>query len=304
MPNSQLRLRIFDGSRQLFAAPKDFLVKIVDGNQQQQIWQDYTQNDLTFTLPFFDNQGDDYSVLVASDGYKQAGFTPVKLSNTYTKTLDVMLVANDPGFSFVDARWDAAKARYPFLTGDVADAAAEARYETLLDSEEEVLACFLNLGEAMSQISLSQGTPLTYIKQMRWDGDFKPAQDRFFSWCDRELVDQVRIGAQAGQFAEEPAPGLLHPGATHSWKQVQFGEANVQLTFHENDTQTIGGVDCVTLEVDMDYYRDPAAHILLEVIPNGLTHSLTNPVEVYVLRWMAGRQAGVPEFNPMYTITG
>jgi len=29
-----------------------------------------------------------------------------------------------------------------------------------------------------------------------------------------------------------------------------------------------------------------------------------DPTEVYVMRWMAGRQAGVPEFAPMYTITG
>lgn len=304
MPTSQLQLRIFDGSRQLFAAPKSFLVRIVDGNQKQQVWRDYTSNSLTFPLPFFDNLGDNYSVVVSADGYKQAGFYPVKLSNTYTKTLDVMLIADAPGFSFVDARWDAAKAKYPFLGGDVDNVAAEARYEMLLDSEEDSLACFLNLTEAMSQIALSQGTPLSYIKQLRWDGDFKPVQDRFFSWCDRGLIDQVRIGAVEHQFSEEPAPGLLHPGATHSWKQVQFGEANVQLTFHENDAQKIGGVDCVMLEVDIDYYRDPAAHIILEVLPNGLTHSLTDPVEVYVLRWMAGRMAGVPEFNPMYTITG
>lgn len=65
---------------------------------------------------------------------------------------------------------------------------------------------------------------------------------------------------------------------------VQFGEANVQLTFHENEKKVIGGVNCVMLEPDMDYYRDLAAHVILEVIPNGLTHSLTDPAEVYVLR--------------------
>lgn len=49
----------------------------------------------------------------------------------------------------------------------------------------------------------------------------------------------------------------------------------------------------------MDYYRDLAAHIILEVIPNGLTHTLTNPTEVCVLRWIAGRTAGVPDFAPI-----
>jgi len=301
---SQLRLRIYDGTRQPFSTPRNFLVRIVDGNQTQQVWRQYSANDLTFNLPFFNNFGDNYSVVVSTDGYKQAGFFPVKLSNTYTKTLDIMLVSNTPGFSFVNARWDSVKTKYPFLARDVDNPTGEARYETLLDTTEPSLACLLNLNEAMSQIPLSQGTPLSYIKQLRWDGDFKPVQDRFFSWCDRHLIDQVRIGAAAKQFSEEPAPGLLHPGATHSWKQIQFGEANVQLTFHEDDSLTIGGVDCVTLEVDIDYYRDASAHAILEVALNRLTHVLTDPVEVYVLRWMAGRMAGVPEYDPLYTLTG
>jgi hypothetical protein len=41
---------------------------------------------------------------------------------------------------------------------------------------------------------------------------------------------------------------------------------------------------------------------VLEVIPNALSGGLTSPQEVYVLRWSAGRHAGVPEFNPPYTI--
>ena len=118
-----------------------------------------------------------------------------------------------------------------------------------------------------------------------------------------ELINQVKIGAAAGQFAVENAPGIFHPGATSSWKQVQFGEANVQLTFHENDKKVIGKTNCVMVEPDMDYFRDPAAHTILEVIPNALTHTLTEPVEVYVLRWIAGRTAGIPEFAPLYTVT-
>ena len=85
-------------------------------------------------------------------------------------------------------------------------------------------------------------------------------------------------------------------------EQIEFGEANVQLTFHENDTATINGVNCIMVEPDIDYYKDPLAHTLLEVFPNELTHTLTNPVEVYVLRWQAGVQAGIPEFKPMYVI--
>jgi hypothetical protein len=299
---SQLQLRIFDGTRQLFSAPAQFLVTITDGNRTQQIRDYYPDNDITFDLPFFDNFGDNYTVLVWTKGYKQAGFTPVILSDQYLKTLDIMLIADDPGFSFVNARWDAANARYPFLGSDVDNATGAARYENFLDREEKSLACFLNLGEAMSQIQLSQGTPLDY-KQLRWDAPYAPAQDRFFAWCDSRLIDQVKNAAAAGEFSVENNPGLFHPGATSSWKQIQFGEANVQLTFHENDKMVIGGIDCVMVEPDIDYYQDLGAHILLEVLANALTHSLTDPTEVYVLRWIAGQTAGIPEFAPIYTIT-
>jgi hypothetical protein len=300
---SRLQLRIFDGTRQLFAAPAKFLVTITDGHQTQHVRDYYDSNQVAFDLPFYDNYGDMYSVVVWADGYRQAGFVPVLLSNDYTKTLDIMLIANDPGFSFVNARWEAANAKYPFLGHGVDNATGAARYDQLLDQHEKAVACLLNLGEAMSQIQLAQGTPLDYLKQLRWDAPYAPAQDRFFAWCDIKLIDEVKEAAAAGLFAEELNPGLFHPGATSSWKQIEFGEANVQLTFHEHDTQVIDGTPCVLVEPDIDYYKDLGAHVLLEVVPNALTHSLTEPAEVYVLRWIAGREAGIPEFAPLYTLT-
>src|ERR1700679_2017867 len=107
---SALRLRIFDGTRQLFSAPAQFLITITDGNQTQHVRQYYPENDITFNLPFFDNLGDDYTVLVWAQGYKQAGFTPVELSDSYLKTLDITLISDTPGFNFANARWPAAKA--------------------------------------------------------------------------------------------------------------------------------------------------------------------------------------------------
>ena len=77
----------------------------------------------------------------------------------------------------------------------------------------------------------------------------------------------------------------------------------MQLTFHENDHFKVDDFDCIMVEPDIDYYKDLGAHGLLEVIPNAITNSLTEPTEVYVLRWIAGRRAGIPEFAPLYTIT-
>jgi hypothetical protein len=153
----------------------------------------------------------------------------------------------------------------------------------------------------MEQIHLSVGTPLDYVQELIWDGTM--AQDRFFGYSDAKLIDQVRIATQQGLFSPEPGTALFHPGATSSWKQIQFGEANVQLTFHENDRKNINGLDCVLTEPDIDYYKDPAAHAILEVIANGISGSLTDPHQVYVLRWIAGRRAGIPDFDPLYTIS-
>lgn len=68
------------------------------------------------------------------------------------------------------------------------------------------------------------------------------------------------------------------------------------------DTKTIGGIECVKVEPDINYFQDLLAHALLEVIPNTFTRSITDPKQVYVLRWIAGRHAGVPEFNPPYRL--
>jgi hypothetical protein len=50
------------------------------------------------------------------------------------------------------------------------------------------------------------------------------------------------------------------------------------------------------VEPDIDYYKDLLAHALLEVAANQLTHTLTDPRQVYVLRWIAGRRANIPNF--------
>ena len=166
---SKLRLRIFDGTRQPFSTPANFLITITDGNQKELVRAYYPENDITFDLPFYNNFGDSYSVVVFEDGFQQAGFAPVKLSSQYLKILDIMLVAKDPGFNFASATWNDAKSLYPYLGSDVDNATGEARYSDLLDKSEKSLASLLNLGEAMSQIHLAQGTPLDYIKQLRWD---------------------------------------------------------------------------------------------------------------------------------------
>jgi hypothetical protein len=125
------------------------------------------------------------------------------------------------------------------------------------------------------------------------------AQDRFYAWADPAIIKQLDAAKAQGKFAD--APFGLHPGATRSYKQVEFGEANLQLTFHEGDTQVVNGLECIKIEPDIDYFRDVAAHLLLEVVVNAFG-SLTDPRVVYALRWIASQRAGIPEFDPLYTV--
>jgi hypothetical protein len=298
---STLTINVFDGTRKPFVSGTNILYRITDGNQNPIILKEIPAASLTAKgLPFYDNAGDNYAVVVSADGYRQAGFFPVKLSPQNPVTLDLMLVPKDPQFNFANAPWDAIKTQLPFIADGVSDGDGMARYENEMEDKPKTLASLFNLTTAMKQIFLSQGTPLDYFRQIIWDDTF--AQDRFFAWCDPALIDQVKLAEAQGQFAREPAPWLFHPGSTSSWKQIQFGEANVQLTFHEKDTKNIGDQQYVKVEPDIDYYKDIGAHALLEVLPHDATHGLSDPVMVYVLRWIAGRRAGIPEFSPPYAI--
>ncbi len=294
---------VFSGARQPFPAGTDVLLTVRDGNQQQ-VFRGYVKTpSFTLTgLPFHNNFGDSYTVVAWAKGHAQAGFTPVKVTPAMPALLDLMLVREDAGFNFSDARWGTIRRNPRYTTlltaGAASLEAARDRYMDVFENRSAVLACFFNLVTAMADINLPNGTPLDYIREIIWDETMK--QDRFFAWADRNIVDQVIRAATTGLFVPEPGTAIFHPGATRSYKQVQFGEANVQLTFHEGDTRTVDGIECIKIEPDIDYYRDLAAHALLEVAANSLTGSLTDPRQVYVLRWMAGRQAGISEFAPPY----
>jgi hypothetical protein len=300
-------VNIFDGTRQPIRAGAKVTVRIRDGNQKPIVSDDYTVPSIKFDdLPIYNNFGDNYAVLVSATGYQDVGFYPVKMLAGVVQTIDLMLVPSAGSFNFRDALWPTLNQTHPnfaalLAQGAADDNAAQDRYGQLMENQPGSLASFLNLVTAMSTINLPVGTALDYIKGVIWDNTF--AQDRFFGWADPKIIDQIITATAQDKFAPEVDPSIFHGTATRSWKQIQFGEANVQLTFHENDPmQQIDGINCVKIEPDIDYYKDLGAHFLLEVAVNALTHSLTDPKQVYVLRWMAGRHAGVPEFNPPYVI--
>lgn len=301
-----IRVQVFDGTRQLMPAEIRLLIRIRDGNQKEIISDFYKNSSLLFKdLPFYNNLGDNYAVVASADGYDQAGFYPIRVTPNIVQPVDLMLLPKSRRYDFAPAQWDALSGSNPGLTeiltsGAASLAAAKQRYELLMESKPASLAALLNLTTAMRDIHLPQGSPFDYLKQVMWDESL--AQDRFFAWAREDLVEQVRLACSQGLFKPEFGSGLFHPGATSSYKQVLFGEANLQLTFHEEEKTSVQGVRCIKVEPDIDYYRDEGAHTLLEVIPNLISGGKTDPATVYVLRWIAGRHAGVPEFNPPYSI--
>jgi hypothetical protein len=309
---ARMRVNVFDGTRELLPKGTELNILIRDGNNKELPLKTVKSAQVEFTnLRFFNNFGDNYTVIAFADGYSQAGFTPVKLSLDFTRSVDLMLLPKKPAYNFNDATWNALQDTHPWLirllSADASDSGeATSRYADLFNSHEHALACFLNLTEAMSEIHLSVGSPLEYLKALRWEKTgqeftyIKP--DRFFAWADPALLEQVKLAEMQGEFSREPGPGTFHRGATSSFKQVQFGEANVQLTFHENEKKKIGATNCIMVEPDIDYFKDPLAHAFFEVLPNTVRGDTSDPRTVYFLRWIAGRQSGVADFAPPYTI--
>jgi len=315
-PTGSILINLVDGTRQALNGNVEWSAKIFDGRPPTE-WLETDVNgtgsaELIKGLTFFDNLFDGYSVIVSAKGYQGAAWKPVNISPAKPAVVNGMLLPQEGHFNFSGATWNVLSSRRPrfaeILSTGIAD--APARYQNLMEqSDGSVLACLLNLLTAMSQITLPSGkTPIDYYWQPIWDNPLFPMhQDRFFAYADQALIADVEAAASLGAFAKEPDPGLFHPGATLSYKQVQFDVTNVQLTFHQNNTLSVSGpggspISCVVVEPDIDYYKDLLAHFFLEVIANKLSGGLTDPREVHVLRWMAARQAGL-DFDPLYTFT-
>lgn len=312
-------INLVDGTRRPLPQNVQWTVRLMDG-QVPSARKTYTFNgngpvELIKGLPFFDNLFDNYTLVVSAKGYADAGWVPVKISPKRVEQVNLMLLPADGHCNFASAQWSQLRALRPSLhqilsVGAKDDNEAQARYEKVMeDNSGLALAALLNITAAMSQITLPSGnTPLDYYWEVIWDSrDFPMAQDRFYGYADKALIDDVVQAASMGGFAEEKDPGIFHPGATLSYKQTQFDVTNVQLTFHQGNQKSMQlpsgkTVNCVVVEPDIDYFKDPLAHFFLEVIPNKATNGLTDPREVMVLRWMAGKQAGLPNFDPLFTV--
>jgi hypothetical protein len=100
----RIMVNAFDGTRKPTADGTDLLLTITDGNQKQ-LWRNSYKGPSNFFtgLPIFGNSGDNYTVLAASDGYKDAGFFPVRVTSNVDQIVDLMLIPRDGTINFSGA---------------------------------------------------------------------------------------------------------------------------------------------------------------------------------------------------------
>ena len=329
--NANIIVNVYDGTRRPLDRGVEWSAQVIDGrslNERKTLYFPALHGaSQTFNVPFFDNFGDNYTVILQADGYADGAWRPVKANQHAPVTLDVMLLPKNGRPLFGGATWDKVTQRRPAVAdmirnGVAGPEEAAAKYHRACEERPLMIACFLNIVTALADMTLPSGkNPLDYYWNTGWPagGANDPAwitkfddvmkQDRCFCYVDQALISDVRNAARVGAFSQEPNPEQWgHKGATESYKQTQFDVANAQLTFHGRDTTTFNyatgrPVKCVKIEPDIDYYKDLLAHGLVEVIPNSISHGLTDPKVVYFLRWMAAqREAHLPAFDPLYTV--
>ncbi|MGI4831288.1 MAG: hypothetical protein ACRYFU_24370 [Janthinobacterium lividum] len=297
---AEAMLTVVDGAGKPFLG--SLLVRVHNSQGQAAAPSEHSGPSIMIRVPFHNGIGDDYAVSVAAGGYKDAGCF-FKANPKVLAEPQLLLLRSAPKPEFSD--WESFKNEHPktaaLLGRGIPEADAKAHYEGLITTAPNALACLLNLGQAMQEMDLGEGkTPLDFIKAIRWD--FHLAQDRFFAYADPAMIPLVREAAGKGFFAEEKDCKMFHPGASCSWKQVAFPVANVQLTFHEQDRAVINGIDCITIEPDIDLYRELVEHGFAEVFPNLLSGGLTDPFAVYAMRWTTAQDDDGPSFNPGYEL--
>ena len=305
-----IEVHLYGGDGKALSPVKDVLIRTRAQAQSNFRSDFFDTNPVGIRVPFPDNFNN-YTVLASLKDYEDAGYLPLPVLKDQTHRVHLMMLPRNAGFQFGKADWGLLPAANPSLFAFLSsDPDAQRKYSELKEDSKS-LGCLLNITAAIASLPVERNL-LTRFKGIdlqrianQSDG-VRP--DRFFAWVDPQLLQDIlpHVGKQ-GKRLFEKASGSLHPGATSSFKEVRFDEANLQFTFHENDRKTVNGADCIKVEMDLDFYKDKGAHFILEVIPNHASRKLrigsglTDPRAAYAMRWMAGKNVG-EDFHPIYEI--
>ena len=212
LAESRLTVRIFDGTRQPISSDVRILMTITDGNENQR-YRDYLLSGTAFQLPFFDNLGDNYTLIAFADRYSQAGFTPIKCSPEVPQTVDIMLLPKMPGSASPARSGTSLLSVNRYCTQSCAWRGKPRRGRRPIfridGRRAPVLACLFNIATAMSSIALPVGNPLQYFKEVIWDNTM--AQDRFYGWATPRFT--IKFGwQQKGRSRAKLASRHFTPG--------------------------------------------------------------------------------------------
>ena len=216
--NPKIAIQLFESARQPISAGFKSRVRINDGHHQAVHDKFVTGPPPLFEVPFFNNFGDDYTVIVTASQHRDAGFFPVKVALGQTPRLDLMLMPKKSRYNFAQAAWDKLKKSDPDLVailarGVASEQAARSLYDKLLDGlarQQDALASLHNITTALKAVNLPVGKPLDYFKQLIWEGPQAPQRDRFFAYADPELVNQIKQARLQKQW--EPSPTFSPSG--------------------------------------------------------------------------------------------
>jgi hypothetical protein len=260
----RLTLHVFDAERKPFQGAS-VLVTLTDGYARQIHRMHHDANEITFNIAVADNLRDLYTVHVAADDRRDSGFTPVLVAAGDPQDVFVMMAPKNPQLVFPATFADLSS--HPEIHKLLTDSAmTDADYQTLKTSRPLALATLLNTLTALHDMPAGANTTVLtlFYKKVIWD---RLKDDRFYAQVDSRLDPFLKENgdlyskADAGLHSAEDCKDLVESTKPlGSRKQILFLESNVQFVFYKGKT---AGLDLV--ENDMDYFKDGAAHFLLEV---------------------------------------
>jgi hypothetical protein len=302
-----ITVHLFDGTRNPLRTQRESLIRILDG-EQREVTSTLVEapSVLLSGLPHFGDLRDSFTLIVSSKGCRNVGFAPVRIQPGTHANVFLMLLEQEITFDFRGANWRALEREphsslFPLLSRGASDSdAAQDRYVNLIENDPASVAGLLNATTILSNMRLPGRNLVAHIKELDWS-TIEP--DRFLAWAEPELLNQVLWATDHGLLQQEGSAALFHRGPTRSFKEVQKGDAHLILTFHENDRRVVEGIECVMVEVWLDYFRDSTG-VLMSRPPSTGRHGygMADPSAVYSLRWMAARNLGAPEFEPPYVL--
>lgn len=313
-----LVVTLYGGSRQLLRPEAPTLVTLRNMAGKTLVSRFIEGNQIRITDVPTGGADDTYCIVVAAPRHKDAGFGPLPLRDDQAREIAMMLVPRSAEIEFPESLdWRTLADLCPALAAVLRGADPRRNQDLFaarLSDAREPMASLFNIVEALRTLPL-QGAPVLplfhEIDLVPDDGVHRVgiARDRFFGFADVELLRRLPTSAD---FEKEDAS--LHRNADASFKEMRFGEANLQFTFDSTNKKTIAvdgrSVECVSVEMDMDYFKDKAAHLFLEVIPNEFgqrvfhdANARTDPRQVYCRRWMAQKNlSAAGDFAPLFSM--